>query len=59
MMKIVIEERDGGIEVMDGVYNDFSDRDGLEEECEKGEEMGFEGKKMINKGKIEEENREL
>ena len=35
-----------GIEILDGVYNDFSDLEALRREAEQGRDMGFDGKTL-------------
>ncbi|OQW55240.1 MAG: malyl-CoA thiolesterase [Proteobacteria bacterium SG_bin9] len=49
----VIAARAGGIEILDGVYNDFSDLDGFARECEQGRDLGFDGKTLIHPSQIE------
>ena len=39
--------------VLDGVYNDFKDADGLERECEQGRLLGMDGKTLIHPNQIE------
>jgi citrate lyase subunit beta/citryl-CoA lyase len=39
--------------VLDGVYNNFSDLEGLRAECEQGRDMGFDGKTLIHPSQIE------
>jgi citrate lyase subunit beta/citryl-CoA lyase len=45
------------VDVLDGVYNDLSDADGLARECEQGRDMGFDGKTLIHPSQIETCNR--
>lgn len=49
----VIAARAGGIEILDGVYNDFSDLEGFARECEQGRDLGFDGKTLIHPSQIE------
>jgi len=42
----------GGIDVLDGVYNDIADADGFVRECEQGRDFGFEGKTLIHPNQI-------
>ena len=49
----VLAARAGGIEILDGVYNDFSDLDGFARECEQGRDLGFDGKTLIHPSQIE------
>jgi citrate lyase subunit beta/citryl-CoA lyase len=46
-----------GLAVIDGVYNDIRNEDGLSEECEQGRVLGFDGKTLIHPGQIETANR--
>jgi citrate lyase subunit beta/citryl-CoA lyase len=48
----VLAARAYGIDVLDGVYNDLSDRDGFAAECAQAREMGFDGKTLIHPGQI-------
>ncbi|BAT58626.1 (3S)-malyl-CoA thioesterase [Variibacter gotjawalensis] len=41
------------IQVLDGVYNDIADTDGLRAECEQGRDFGFDGKTLIHPSQIE------
>ena len=43
--------------MIDGVYNDIRNEDGLSEECEQGRVLGFDGKTLIHPGQIETANR--
>ena len=45
------------VDVLDGVYNDIADADGLARECEQGRDMGFDGKTLIHPSQIETCNR--
>lgn len=42
-----------GVDILDGVYNDFSDTDGFARECTQAREMGFDGKTLIHPSQIE------
>jgi citrate lyase subunit beta / citryl-CoA lyase len=42
-----------GIDILDGVYNDFSDTEGFARECTQAREMGFDGKSLIHPSQIE------
>jgi citrate lyase subunit beta/citryl-CoA lyase len=44
--------RAGGLDALDGVYNDFRDGGGLREECEHGRKLGFDGKTLIHPDQI-------
>ena len=49
----VLAARAGGIEVLDGVWNDFRDLDGFSRECREAAQMGFDGKTLIHPSQIE------
>ncbi len=42
-----------GIDVLDGVYNDFADAKGFAEECVQARDLGFDGKTLIHPSQIE------
>lgn len=42
-----------GIDIVDGVYNDFKDLEGFKVECEQGNDLGMDGKTLIHPGQIE------
>ena len=42
-----------GIDILDGVYNDFSDTEGFATECTQAREMGFDGKTLIHPSQID------
>jgi citrate lyase subunit beta / citryl-CoA lyase len=41
-----------GLDVLDGVYNDFKDADGLLRECRQGRQLGMDGKTVIHPDQI-------
>jgi citrate lyase subunit beta/citryl-CoA lyase len=41
-----------GLDVIDGVYNDFRDEAGFRAECEQGRTLGMDGKTLIHPGQI-------
>jgi citrate lyase subunit beta / citryl-CoA lyase len=41
-----------GLEVLDGVYNDFKDADGFRRECVHGRALGFDGKTLIHPDQV-------
>jgi citrate lyase subunit beta/citryl-CoA lyase len=41
-----------GLDVLDGVYNNFRDADGLRRECVHGRRLGFDGKTLIHPDQI-------
>jgi citrate lyase subunit beta/citryl-CoA lyase len=42
-----------GLEILDGPYSDFSNVEGLEQECAQGRDLGFDGKTLIHPSQIE------
>lgn len=52
----VLAAKAAGIVVLDGVYNAFRDNDGLEEECNEGRDMGFDGKTLIHPTQVQTAN---
>jgi len=57
LMQIVLAARAGGLDVLDGVYNDFADAEGFGHECRQGAAMGFDGKTLIHPSQIGTANR--
>lgn len=41
-----------GLDVLDGVYNDFKDADGFRRECLEGRALGFDGKTLIHPDQV-------
>jgi citrate lyase subunit beta/citryl-CoA lyase len=52
LMQVVLAARAYGLDVLDGVYNDFRDLDGLAAEARDANAMGFDGKTLIHPGQI-------
>ena len=50
---VVLAARAAGVAVLDGVFNDVRDLDGLEEECRQGRDLGFDGKTLIHPGQVD------
>lgn len=48
----VLAARAYGLEVIDGVYNDFRDEPGFRAECEQGRDLGMDGKTLIHPGQL-------
>lgn len=48
LMNCVAAAKAYGIDILDGVYNDFSNIEGLEAECAQGRDMGMDGKTLIH-----------
>lgn len=53
LSQIVLSARAYGLDVIDGVYNDFKDASGFERESLDGRSMGFDGKSLIHPSQIE------
>jgi citrate lyase subunit beta/citryl-CoA lyase len=53
----VLAARRSGVAILDGVYNDVTDADGLEAECRQGRDLGFDGKTLIHPGQVDPCNR--
>jgi len=52
LMTCVAAARAGGISIIDGVYNDFKNEDGLRAESLQGADFGMDGKTIIHPGQI-------
>lgn len=52
LLQVVVAARASGLDVVDAVFNDFSDTDGLEAECRQGRQMGFDGKMLIHPAQV-------
>ncbi|ESZ55741.1 CoA ester lyase [Mesorhizobium sp. C120A] len=57
LMQMVLAARAGGIDMLDGVSNDFRDLDAFARECTEAAAMGFDGKTLIHPAQIETANR--
>jgi citrate lyase subunit beta / citryl-CoA lyase len=53
LMNCVAAARAFGIDILDGVYNDLGDPEGLARECAQAHDMGFDGKTLIHPNQIE------
>ena len=53
----VLAARAHGIDILDGVYNDIPDLEGLARECAQGSDLGFDGKSLIHPTHLETANR--
>ena len=53
----VMAARGQGLAILDGVYNDIPDLDGLARECRQGAELGFDGKSLIHPTHLDVANR--
>jgi citrate lyase subunit beta/citryl-CoA lyase len=56
LMQMVLAARAGGIDVLDGVSNDFRDLDAFARQCGEAAAMGFDGKTLIHPAQIEPAN---
>ncbi len=56
LMQIVLAGRAAGIDIIDGVYNDFADTAGFAAECAQARAMGFDGKSLVHPAQIETAN---
>lgn len=52
----VLAARAEGKVIIDGVFNDIADAEGLASECRQGFEMGFDGKTLIHPSQVEPAN---
>ena len=57
MTQSVIAARAYGLNIIDSVYNDFTDPAGLATECLEAQKLGFDGKSLIHPAQIETANR--
>jgi len=48
----IVAARAHGLDVLDGVYNDFRDEEGFREECENGRTLGMDGKTLIHPSQV-------
>lgn len=48
----ILAARAYGLDVIDGVYNDFKDEAGFRAECEQGRDLGMDGKTLIHPGQL-------
>jgi citrate lyase subunit beta / citryl-CoA lyase len=53
LMTCVAAARAHAIDILDGVYNNLADMDGLARECRQAAEMGFDGKTLIHPNQID------
>lgn len=57
LMQALVAARAAGLDVIDSVFNGFSDLEPFAAECEQGRQMGFDGKMLIHPAQIEPANR--
>jgi citrate lyase subunit beta / citryl-CoA lyase len=48
----IVAARAYGLDILDGVYNDFRDEAGFREECEHGRTLGMDGKTLIHPSQV-------
>jgi citrate lyase subunit beta/citryl-CoA lyase len=48
----IVAARAYGLDILDGVYNDFRDEKGFREECENGRTLGMDGKTLIHPSQV-------
>ncbi|PWJ80083.1 citrate lyase subunit beta/citryl-CoA lyase [Pseudaminobacter salicylatoxidans] len=53
LMQMVLAARAGGIDILDGVSNDFRDLDAFSADCAQALAMGFDGKTLIHPAQID------
>jgi citrate lyase subunit beta/citryl-CoA lyase len=53
LMDIVLAAKRHGLVVLDGVWNDFKDMSGFDDEVRQGKGMGFDGKTLIHPTQID------
>jgi citrate lyase subunit beta/citryl-CoA lyase len=53
LLQMVLAARAGGLDILDGVSNDFRDLDAFTRECAEGAALGFDGKTLIHPAQIE------
>ncbi|HWJ74970.1 MAG TPA: CoA ester lyase [Kaistia sp.] len=52
LMNVLAGGRAGGVDVIDGVYNDLTDMAAFEAECRQARDCGFDGKSLIHPSQI-------
>ncbi|MBW3099167.1 HpcH/HpaI aldolase/citrate lyase family protein [Pseudohoeflea coraliihabitans] len=52
LMQVLLAARAYGLDVLDGVFNDFRDAESFAAECRDGRAMGFDGKTLIHPSQI-------
>ena len=56
LLQVVVAARASGLDVIDAVFNDFSDVEGLAAECRQGRQMGYDGKMLVHPAQIDAAN---
>ncbi|WP_181176303.1 CoA ester lyase [Mesorhizobium sp. B2-3-5] len=57
LMQMLLAARAGGLDMLDGVFNDFRDAETFARECGEAAAMGFDGKTLIHPAQIGAANR--
>ena len=52
LSQCVVAARAFGLDILDGVYNNFRDEDGFQRECVQGRDLGMDGKTLIHPNQI-------
>lgn len=52
LTQAIVAARASGLSILDGVFNDLADDDGLAQQCQQGAKMGFDGKTLIHPKQI-------
>ncbi len=52
LMTVLAAARSCGLDIVDGVFNDLADTQGLARECQEARDMGFDGKTLIHPNQI-------
>lgn len=52
LSQCILAARAYGIDILDGVYNNFKDEEGFQRECAQGRDLGMDGKTLIHPGQI-------
>jgi len=52
LSQCVLAARANGIDILDGVFNQLTDLEGLRAECEQGRDLGMDGKTLIHPNQI-------
>ncbi|MCG7573404.1 CoA ester lyase [Phaeobacter sp. CNT1-3] len=56
LQTMLLAARAHGVVVVDGVYNQFKDDEGLKAECDQGRDLGFDGKTLIHPAQVDVTN---
>lgn len=56
LSQAILHARAHGLSILDGVFNDIADLDGLTQQCQQGAAMGFDGKTLIHPKQLDAAN---